>query len=318
MLLLRCKERNIACLLRFFRLRFIDTLKRLIVGFLCLGKHDSLLAFLIAQGDPRSFADESDRHTAARTVKGCFICLNDQRTIDRCIIQKITYGSVQIRSKPVADRHLENSFQDTTARYSIGCLDMSGFHTGQDLIIQDLGFFIVRRQIILQSGRKVYQNITGLFQFRGHDVIGIGRIHRQRNQRGRYVDLVEGTTHGVLAADRRKSEGHLRLVSAEQSRKRFAPAGRIFVHPLEEFLECEPDLPPVRTGSNRLRDGFHHRIGCTVERAPGGNIGIISVSHGGSGLGFSVEHRDLCDHGLNRCFLEFAAKGHQDCRGTDR
>ena len=56
------------------------------------------------------------------------------------------------------------------------------------------------------------------------DFCRLPRRHRKGDEGGRHVDMLEGTAHGVLAADRGDAELHLRLERAQKRRQRLSPA----------------------------------------------------------------------------------------------
>ena len=89
-------------------------------------------------------------------------------------------------------------------------------------------------------------------------------IYREGDQGRRYIDLIEGTGHTVLTADRGKSKAKLRIVSAQESRERIAPALRVRTKLLEELLEGEADLTVIAANCHDLRHGGDHRVDGSV------------------------------------------------------
>ena len=74
----------------------------------------------------------------------------------------------------------------------------------------------------------------------GDQLARLAHAHREGNQGGRNVDVLKAAGHGVLAADGRKSQAHLRLQRAEQGGKGLAPAAGVLLGALEIFLEGKP------------------------------------------------------------------------------
>ena len=71
----------------------------------------------------------------------------------------------------------------------------------------------------------------------------------------RPLSIIEGAGHAVLAADGRKSEAELCVVSTEQCCERLAPSCRILRHSAEVLLEGEADLAEIAACCHDLRHG---------------------------------------------------------------
>ena len=73
-------------------------------------------------------------------------------------------------------------------------------------------------------------------ELRRNDFLCIDSSHSEGDQCRRHIDMLEGSAHRVLAADRRESELNLHLQGAEQGAHRLAPDLRTMCHSLEVFL----------------------------------------------------------------------------------
>ena len=174
--------------------------------------------------------------------------------------------------------------------------------------------FIFRKIVAVRRNMDPYQLVSGFFQFRSNHIFQFRHIHGKRYQSRRNVDIIEGSGHTVFSADGRKSESHLRIVCAQQSRKRLAPAGRILAHSAEVLLEGKADFAEITACRYDSGDGFRHRIDCAVIGAPAGYIRIKSITHHGDRFRLSVRNRYLCHHRLGLSHLIFSAIRHQ-CAG---
>ena len=86
----------------------------------------------------------------------------------------------------------------------------------------------------------------------------------------------------------------------------------IFRHPAEIFLEGKPDLPVVAATGHDLGHRLCHRVDGAVIRAPGGQIGVKSITHHGHGVAVSGQHRQLGHHSLGLRHLILSAVRHED------
>ena len=133
----------------------------------------------------------------------------------------------------------------------------------------------------------------------------------------RYIDIVEGSGHGILAADGCKTVTHLCLISTEQSGKRLAPALRILCHSAEILLEGKMNLPEITAGSHYFCHGLRDSVNSTMIRAPAGQVRIKAIGHHGHGRCIALQHRHFGNHCLCLGQLVFAAVRHEHTGCTD-
>ena len=131
------------------------------------------------------------------------------------------------------------------------------------------------------------------------------------DERGRDVQVLEGAAHGVLAADGRDLELHLRLQRAQQRLEGLAPALGIALCALTRYLRVEPALLVAAARGHDLGHGLHHRQHRAAEGVRLGQDRVEAPAHQGAGRGLALEHGDLGGHGLGGGELVRAAKGHE-------
>ena len=221
-------------------------------------------------------------------------------------------------AQPVSEGHLRDSLGDAVALHRVGADHLARADIVVKLRVLILQVRPVRHAVGIHLHRKDHQLIACLLELRRDHGLAGSDIHREAHQRRRDIDLVEGSGHGVLAADGSKAQLHLRLVRAQQRREGLAPAeGLLIVHSAEVLLEGKVDLSPVAAGSSDLRHGIRHREGRAVERTPLGKIRVEAVAHHGDGVGLAAQDRQLRDHGLGLGHLVGAAVGHGHRTGAD-
>ena len=169
--------------------------------------------------------------------------------------------------------------------------------------------------------RKVFHKVNTmarLLELRAYHPPRIDRRDAERNERRRYVDILERPAHGILAADGRESESLLHLQRTEQSRQRLTPRMGVVGHAFEILLIRETH--PLETGArrNRFRHRLHDRIGRTVIRAPFGDERIETESHDARRIGVPLPYGNLLHRHLRLGLLRPAAVGHQYRRSAYR
>ena len=221
-------------------------------------------------------------------------------------------------AQPVSEGHLRDSLGDAVALHRVGADHLARADIVVKLRVLILQVRPVRHAVGIHLHRKDHQLVACLLELRRDHGLAGSDIHREAHQRRRDIDLVEGSGHGVLAADGSKAQLHLRLVRAQQRREGLAPAeGLLIVHSAEVLLEGKVDLSPVAAGSSDLRHGIRHREGRAVEGTPLGEIRVEAVAHHGDGVGLAAQDRQLRDHGLGLGHLVGAAVGHGHRAGAD-
>ena len=218
----------------------------------------------------------------------------------------------------IAESHLADRFRQPEAACHIDGDDTPGLNILAKGSAGSKNRLIIRHQILVLLRADPDKPAARRLQFRRHHIPGLRHIHRERNQRRRHVNPLEGSGHRVLASDRRQSEAELRVVGAQKGRKRLAPALRILRHPAEIFLECEPDLRHIASGRRNFHDRRSHRPGRSVIRAPAHQVRIKAVGHHGHGMGPAARHGNLRNHRLRLGELIFSAVRHQRRGGADR
>ena len=165
-----------------------------------------------------------------------------------------------------------------------------------------LQLFRIRHVVRERSVAQQVNLIAGFLEFSGYDVTGVHRGDAESHQGGRYVNVLEGSAHRVLAADGRQTEGSLHLQCSEQGAEGLSPGVRVGAHALEVFLIGETHPTPVRSAAGHLGACLHNRIRRAVEGAPEGQVGIEAEGHHagriGDAEGGQFLHRDLGFAGL--------------------
>ena len=148
-------------------------------------------------------------------------------------------------------------------------------------------------------------------------MLPLSDIHRKWYKRRRHVNFIKSPGHGILASNGRQTKAHLRRISAQQSRKRLAPAGRFAAHSAEIFLESKPDMAKIPAAGHDPWQGFQHRIHRTVIWRPAGQIRIKSIWHHRHCICVARRHWKLRYHGLGFCKLVTSAVRHQYAAGAN-
>ena len=221
-------------------------------------------------------------------------------------------------AKPVSKRHLADCCRNTVTVKRICGQDSARADIFCKFTILLHHFFVDRYVVIIGLDPQPYQLAAGLLKLRCDDVFFFCHIHGKGYQCGRHINIFESTGHTVLSSDGRQPESELCVICSKERRKRLAPSVRIFCHTAEILLEGKPDLRIISSGSHDLCNGFCHSINGSVIRAPGGKVGIKSVTHHRHGVAVSFQHRKFCHHSLSLCHLIFTAVGHEDRSGSDR
>ena len=187
-------------------------------------------------------------------------------------------------------------------------------------LIEEVGVFLeyikVRHAFLVLRHTEEDQHVPFLLQFLAHCFRCFAGSNGKGYQRRRYVDIIEGAAHGILAADGAKTQGFLHMEGSQKSCCRLAPACFICQF-FEIFLQCEVSLSPVSPHGHQTGDGKKDRIDSPVERTPGGQIRVKPVGHEAGAVGFSLSHRELGCHAVGRRLLVLSAERHEHRAGAD-
>ena len=223
----------------------------------------------------------------------------------------------QFYTQPVAESHLTHRRNDPMRVQRIGRNNSACLHILEKFSIQVHGLDKIRKVICIPVDLQKNQLTARFLKLRRDDMLMAGNIHRERHQRGRYIDLIKRPGHTVLAADGRQSEPKLCAVGAQKRRKRLTPAMWILCHPAEIFLERKADPAVIPAGCHDLRHRFQNGIDRSVIGRPAGQVWIKPITHHGDRIGRSLQHRQFCHHGLSLRQLISAAVGHEHASGSD-
>ena len=138
---------------------------------------------------------------------------------------------------------------------------------------------------------------------------------RKGDERGRYVDVLEGAAHAVLAADGAQPQPDLCVQRAEERRERHTPALGVGAEPHKEFLEGEADAVKIAPRRNELGDGTDDRIDRARERRGTHQLGRITV--GGNGRHVRLAADQLCRHRDDGRELVLSAERHVHAARAD-
>ena len=158
--------------------------------------------------------------------------------------------------------------------------------------------------------------VSGSLEVGGDHRGGIHRGDAEGHEHRRDVDLLEGSRHRVLAADRRQAELDLHLQGAEQRGQGLAPRLGVVRHALEILLVGVAHPVVARSGCHDLCRSLHNGIGRTVVGAPRSHIGVVSEGHDAGRIGVSVG-REFLHRDLRLAALRAAAEGHEHGRTAD-
>ena len=217
---------------------------------------------------------------------------------------------VEAHAEPVAEGHLCDGRGDAVGIHRISGCHGAGAHKLRHFLIEFQNIRIIRDVVLVFVDPDLHQDIALFLQLGRDHVILRGDVHRKGNQGRRDINVVEGTGHGVLAADTRDLITDLRVVCAQQCGKRLAPALRILRHSAEVLLEGKVQVLIITAGGDNFRDGLCHRVDRAVVRAPVGQIRVKAIAHHGDGVCLSAQNRELGDHGLRLGKLILSAVRH--------
>ena len=85
----------------------------------------------------------------------------------------------------------------------------------------------VRHGVFIHRRFEQDQRVLASLPFGTDNVLRIPRRHRERNQRGRHMQIKEAAAHRIFAADRADFQFRLRDKRAQKRRDRFAPRRRV-------------------------------------------------------------------------------------------
>ena len=212
------------------------------------------------------FADHRVGDLQAAHLSVC----NFRDDITECRCEEISriHVVLQLHAHLIAECHAADRSDHAVAVRYVSGHDASGTDVFREFCILFHDLIVLRKVILISFDTEPYKLIAGFFQFRRNDLIVMGHIHGKGYQGRRHVDILERSGHTVLSADGRQAVADLCGVGAEQGRERLAPALRIFGHPAEIFLECEPDAVEISACSHDLGNGFCYGIHRAVIRAP--------------------------------------------------
>ncbi len=177
-----------------------------------------------------------------------------------------------------------------------GAVSICRIGSGNMTVADQLGHLAVKLKYILVNryvelilvDPDLYQYISFSLQFRCDHIGKLCHVYRKGNQGRRYIYVIEGTGHGILAADAGQAVSNLGIISTQQSGEGLAPTLRILGHSAEVFLECEMQLFIVTACCHDLGNRLCHCINRAVIRAPGREIRIKSIAHHGDGIGLGM------------------------------
>ena len=147
-------------------------------------------------------------------------------------------------------------------------------------------------------------------------MVSLLRRNCKRNQRGRYVHVIVGTGHGVLAADGCAAQCFLCVICAEQGGKRCAELLRIAVEVFKILLEGQVSGAVITACGNQTRHRFDDCARCAEERILLHEIRIKTEAHDRRSRALACG-RQRCRHDLCRGQLVLAAIRHEDRACTD-
>ena len=159
--------------------------------------------------------------------------------------------------------------------------------------------------------------MTWFFELWANDAIRFRNGGGEADERRWHVHILERAAHGILAADGRELEVALCGERAEQRFEWLAPALWHVFDAVEIFLHGQINVARRGAGGNELHDGFEHAMISAPELVLAHGVWRKSVSKKAGGVGFTAEHRNLGDHGLDRRGLILAAEWEEHGAGAD-
>ena len=241
---------------------------------------------------------------------------DNDSAVEVCEILRKRQLAVKGHAEAVAECHLCNRHSDSAVIDSLHGNDMALPDFFIEEISMSLEYVEERHAFSILRLAEENQRVPFLLQFLADSFRSFARSDSEGYECRRNVEVIEGTAHGVLAADSAKTKSHLGMECAQESGSRLAPA--VLVRQFFEiFLQREVCLSPVSTHGYKACDGKEDCIDSTMERAPCSKIGIEAVRHEACCIGFTLSDRELGNHAVGRCLLVLAAKRHQDGSSSD-
>ena len=115
----------------------------------------------------------------------------------------------------IAEGHLGKSCRGALAVKGIGGNDHAVADHFADPVIEFHNAFINRNIKIISFQAETDYFAAGNLKFRSDNILFFSHIHCKGYQCGRYIDIVEGSRHGILAADGREAVAYLCVKSAQ-------------------------------------------------------------------------------------------------------
>ena len=142
----------------------------------------------------------------------------------------------------IAEGHLAQCCCEALRVNRVSTQDPPCLHIFKECTVLSLRILKVRYIILISVDLYQDQLAAGLLEFRTDDIADRIHVYGKGYQCRRYIDLIERSAHGILAADGRKAKPHLCRISSQKSCRRLAPTLRILAHPAEILLEGKADL----------------------------------------------------------------------------
>ena len=121
-------------------------------------------------------------------------------------------GDGEPHTQFIAEGHLADSFNDAAEAERISAAHLSGLDGATQGGILVLGVLIVWHAIFLFLHVKQDEAASGLLQLGGDGVLQVADANSKGAKRRRHVNVVEGSAHGVFAADGWQLQTHLCIV----------------------------------------------------------------------------------------------------------
>ena len=213
--------------------------------------------------------------------------------------------------------HFQNCFRYAAIGRGISCGNLALSHQTCYHIKELFQALCCRQTLFIIFGLQQNNLMPFALEFGRNDILDAVCCYCEGNQCRRYINMLKGTAHRVLAADCRNFQTLLCHECTQQRRQRLAPTLAVLHGLFKIFLEGKINILKFCTCCHQLCNRFHNCQICTVIRAVFRNEGVIAPCHQRAGGGILLFNGYLIYHSLNGCFLIFTAEGHQNCACAD-
>ena len=220
-------------------------------------------------------------------------------------------GFAVFESYLVAHSHFQYCLGNTAYARRVAGKNPAASRQAGNLVVQLFEGLACRQAFFVHLCLEQIHAAVRLLEFRRNYAVGLFGSHRERYQRRRNVNILEGSAHGVLSSYGTDFQSHLSVQSSQKGCKRLSPLLRVLAQLLEVFLERQVHVLESRSLSYQLGNRLYYGQISAVVRALLHYERIVSPRHKAASVCIAFLHGNLVYHGLYRRSLVLSAERHK-------